>query len=62
MRVNDLGRDRLIVDKGTFSPGVAIDHVFATRLRIAPGADRTTSCEVVAVHFTDGSSWGSGPS
>lgn len=57
MRVDDLGVDRTIIDKGTFSPGIEINHEFTTRLRVASGPERSSTCQIVAVHFQDGSEW-----
>jgi hypothetical protein len=44
-----------IVDKGTFSSGVAIDHSFITP-QFQDDLSNVT-CAVQAVAFTDGSSW-----
>jgi hypothetical protein len=43
----------LIVDKGTFAPGVRIDHTFSE----SPEFDDTSSVSVRAVVFADGSTW-----
>jgi hypothetical protein len=44
-----------IVDKGTFSSGVAIDHNFITP-QFQDDLGNVT-CSVQAVAFTDGSTW-----
>ena len=46
---------QVIVDKGTFSPGVSIKHNFP----IADGADTLSNatCNVTEVDFADGSVW-----
>jgi hypothetical protein len=44
-----------IVDKGTFSSGVAIDHNFITP-QFQDDLSNVT-CSVQAVAFTDGSTW-----
>jgi hypothetical protein len=49
---DDLGNTYEIKDAGTFSPGVKIDHVFAS-----PVGASTAKCSVVAVTFRDGSTW-----
>jgi hypothetical protein len=48
-------RTKVVVDKGTFSPGTRIVHTFSA----APEFDDTSSVHVRAVTFADGSSWGS---
>ena len=40
-----------VIDAGTFSPGIAIDHT-----RPLPQTD-ATGCEVTSVTFADGESW-----
>ena len=50
--VDEDGKTNTILDRGTFSPGVAISHYWR--------GDRTLeaiSCNVNAVLFADGSSW-----
>jgi hypothetical protein len=53
--VSDDRATRVIVDKGTFSPGVQIDHNFVT----GDGQDvrPNVTCTVAEVDFADGSSW-----
>ena len=48
-------RTHIIVDKGTFSPGVKIVHTFNE----GPPFPRSSSVEVRSVTFADGSTWGS---
>lgn len=48
-------RTKVIVDKGTFSPGTRIVHTFTA----APEFDDTSSVHVEAVTFADGSTWSS---
>lgn len=45
---------RIIVDKGTFSPGTRIVHTFNE----SPEFDDSSSVSVVGVAFADGSTWG----
>jgi hypothetical protein len=51
--VTDGGKTERIVDRGKFSPGVAIDHSFESRLT----DEDNTQCHVSYVAFADGSSW-----
>ena len=44
-----------VVDKGTFSNGVAIDHRFDARN--FPSAFASVSCSVQSVLFADGTAW-----
>jgi hypothetical protein len=55
--VDDNGRPFTILDKGTFSPGVAISH-FWNEGMIDFG---DVSCSVTSVEYADGTSWVSAP-
>jgi len=45
---------KIVVDKGTFSPGVRIVHTFDE----SPQFDNTSSVSIVGVSFANGSTWG----
>jgi hypothetical protein len=49
---DDLGNTYEIKDAGTFSPGVAINHVFES-----PVGASAAKCSVEAVTYRDGSTW-----
>jgi len=57
--LNDGKTAQSIVDKGTFNPGVAIDHTFA-KDNVA-SAGRNATCNVAEVDFADGSVWHAAP-
>jgi hypothetical protein len=44
-----------VVDAGTFSPSVTIDHIL-----LLPKSTDATSCSVSSVTFADGESWNGG--
>lgn len=46
-----------IVDVGTFSPGVSIDHQFANFSGLAYLGNRPNHCRVIAVRYTGGATW-----
>jgi hypothetical protein len=48
---------RGIVDRGTFSPSVVIEHAFRLPSDGAPNDDRAISCRVPYAHFVDGNEW-----
>jgi hypothetical protein len=50
-----------IVDAGTFSPGVTIDHEFGQFTGLAFLGNQPNSCSVAGVRFTDGSVWHAQP-
>jgi hypothetical protein len=55
--VNYRGDVEHVVDAGTFSPGVSIDHTFGQFTGLAFLGVRPNSCRVAAVRFTDGTAW-----
>jgi hypothetical protein len=55
--VNYRGDVEHVVDAGTFSPGVTIDHTFGQFTGLAFLGQRPNSCRVAAVRFTDGTAW-----
>jgi hypothetical protein len=55
--INYRGDVEHVVDAGTFSPGVTIDHTFGQFTGLAFLGDRPNSCRVAAVRFADGSAW-----
>ena len=56
-RVNYRGDIERVIDVGTFSPGVTIDHSFGEFSGLAYLGPRPNECRAVAVRFADGSSW-----
>ncbi len=50
--VNQDGKTSTILDRGTFSPGVAISHYWSGDLEF-----KGVSCSVNSVLFADGTSW-----
>lgn len=46
-----LNDGRTVVDVGTFTPGIMIDHTFD----IAPG--EADSCSIASARFADGTEW-----
>ncbi len=54
--VNEDGKTRTILDRGTFSPGVAISHYWRGDRELDD-----VSCSVNAVLFADGTSWTNQP-
>jgi hypothetical protein len=59
--VNYRGDIQHIVDVGTFSPGVSIDHTFGQFTGDAFLGTRPNTCRVAAVRFSDGSVWRAQP-
>jgi hypothetical protein len=55
--VNYRGDVEHVVDAGTFSPGVTIDHTFGQFTGLAFLGQRPNSCRVAAVRFANGSAW-----
>jgi hypothetical protein len=55
--VNYRGDIEHIVDSGTFSPGVTINHTFGQFTGDAFLGTRPNSCSVAAVRYTNGSAW-----
>jgi hypothetical protein len=53
--VGDHRSTRLVIDKGTFSPGVQIEHDFTTG--DGPDIEPNATCSVSEVDFADGSVW-----
>jgi hypothetical protein len=56
-RVNYRGAEENIIDAGTFSSGVNIDHTFGEFTGFAWLGPKPNECRVVAVRFSDGSVW-----
>jgi len=56
-RVNYRGDVQHVIDVGTFSPGVAIDHSFGEFSGDAWLGPNPNQCRAVAVRFADGSVW-----
>jgi hypothetical protein len=54
------GTDKVIVDKGTFSPGTPITHNFIAGVGV-PSPRDNSEVGVQYVHFTDGTYWGESP-
>jgi hypothetical protein len=54
---NYRGNIQHIIDAGTFSPGVTINHTFGDYTGLAWLGPNLNSCRVVAVRFADGSDW-----
>ena len=59
--VNYRGDVQHVVDVGTFSPGVTIDHSFGQFTGLAFLGTRPNTCRVAAVRFTDGTVWRAHP-
>ena len=59
--VNYRGDVEHVVDVGTFSPGVTIDHGFGQFTGLAFLGARPNACRVAAVRFTDGTVWRANP-
>ena len=59
--VNYRGDIEHVVDAGTFSPGVTINHTFGQFTGLAYLGSRPNSCRVAAVRFTDGTEWDAKP-
>ena len=55
--VNYRGDVEHVVDVGTFSPGVTIDHSFGQFSGLAFLGSRPNVCRVAAVRYTDGTTW-----
>jgi len=55
--VNYRGDIEHVIDAGTFSPGVSIDHTFGQFTGLAFLGQRPNSCRVAAVRFTNGTAW-----
>jgi hypothetical protein len=55
--VNYRGDIQRIIDVGTFSPNVTIDHTFGNFTGDAWLGPNPNACRVVAVRFADGSVW-----
>jgi hypothetical protein len=55
--VNYRGDVQHVIDVGTFSPGVAIDHSFGQFTGDVWQGDKPNVCRVAAVRFADGSVW-----
>lgn len=55
--VNYRGDVQHIIDAGTFSPGVTIDHTFGQFTGDAWLGPNPNSCRVVAVRYANGSVW-----
>ena len=56
-QANYRGDVQHIIDAGTFSPGVTINHTFGNYTGDAWLGPNPNSCRVVAVRFTDGTFW-----
>jgi hypothetical protein len=50
------GRHYLVTDNGSFAPHAKIEHRLMSTQQL-PDGDAPASCSVVAVHFSDGTSW-----
>jgi hypothetical protein len=48
------GTHSIVIDRGRFSPGVTIDHIFAGPAGFSDGA---ASCAVARIAFADGHVW-----
>jgi hypothetical protein len=59
--VNYRGDAERVVDTGTFSPGVTIDHQFGQFTGLAYLGTQPNSCRVAAVRFSDGTVWRAQP-
>ncbi len=55
--VNYRGDKEHVVDAGTFSPGVTINHQFGDFEGDAYIGAKPNSCRVAAVRFTNGTAW-----
>jgi hypothetical protein len=55
--VNYRGDIERVVDAGTFSSGVTIDHTFGQFTGLAFLGSRPNACRVAAVRFADGTAW-----
>lgn len=55
--VNYRGDVQRIVDVGTFSPGITIDHGFGQFTGLAYLGSSPNACRVAAVRFSDGTAW-----
>jgi hypothetical protein len=60
-RVNYRGDVRQVIDVGTFSPAVTIDHLFGEFTGDAWLGPKPNACGVVAVRYADGSYWHAPP-
>jgi hypothetical protein len=59
--VNYRGDAERVVDTGTFSPGVTIDHQFGQFTGLAYLGTQPNSCRVAAIRFSDGTVWRAQP-
>jgi hypothetical protein len=59
--VNYRGDIEHVVDAGTFSSGVSIDHTFGQFTGLAFLGTRPNSCRVAAVRYTNGTAWRAAP-
>jgi len=57
VQVDYRGEAERIVDAGTFSPNVAVDHTFGNFSGMAYLGPRPNRCRVVAVRFKNGATW-----